>query len=117
MTPSEAISEHRAELIETMLSTADRSIGTPESAVKQFIVGFVGLLEAAAAGNNEPRDEYLASVIPALRGGGMPLVIVIDGMTRVSMAASAVLPREQLPWLASFCSDYTRRLLELWEQR
>lgn len=116
MTAKDAIAEHRTRLIETMLASANRDIGTPESGVRQFIVGFVGVLEASAGGDNGPRDEYLAAVIPALRSGGMPLTTVVDGMLRVAMAASAVLPGEHLDWLVGFCADYSRRLLELWEK-
>jgi hypothetical protein len=116
MTAKDAISANRNQLIDAMLATANRDIGTPESGVRQFIVGFVGVLEASADGDHGPRDEYLAAVIPALRSGGMPLTTVVDGMLRVSMAASAVLPREHLEWLVSFCADYSRRMLELWER-
>ncbi len=116
MTAQDAISANRNQLIEAMLATANRDIGTPESGVRQFIVGFVGVLEAAAGGDHGPRDEYLAAVIPALRSGGMPLPTVVDGLLRVSMASSAVLPREHLDWVVSFCSDYSRRMLELWER-
>jgi hypothetical protein len=116
MTVKDVIATNRNQLIDLMLATANRDIGTPESDVRQFIVGFVGVLEASAGGDHGPRDEYLAAVIPALRSGGMPLSIVVDGMLRVSMAASAGLPREHLDWLVSFCSDYSRRMLELWER-
>lgn len=116
MTAKEAIAEHRSQLIDAMMATADRNLGTPESGVRQFIVGFVGVLEAAAGGDHGPRDEYLGAVIPALRGGGMPLTTVVDGLLRVAMTASAVLPREHLDWLVGFSSDYSRRMLELWEK-
>lgn len=116
MIVKEAIAEHRTQLIETMMGIADRNLGTPESGVRQFIVGFVGVMEASAGGDDGPREEYLGAVIPALRGGGMPLITVVDGLLRVAMAASAVLPREHLEWLVRFCSDYSRRMLELWDK-
>jgi hypothetical protein len=115
MNITDAIRAHHDALVETMLQTADRELGTSDDEVRQFIVGFVNVLSAAAAGDLSPRDEYLTTVIPAIRDGGMPLVVIVDGMLRVSLSAAVVLEREHLPWLIQFCSDYTKALLSIWE--
>jgi hypothetical protein len=115
MTPSEAIQSRQSELVDVMMQMADRELGTPENEVRQFITGFVALLAAAADGDYRPRDEYLASVIPALRDANMPLSIIIDGMIRVGMSAAAVLDREHLPWVVRFCSEHTREILRIWK--
>lgn len=117
MTPDQFIAAHRAALIDSMLGTTDKTAETPPDQVRQFVVGFASVLEAAASGDVGPRDDYLEGVIPAIRDSGMPLTFVMEGMVRVSVGAAAVLGPERAEWLANFCSDYTRRLLEIWQSR
>ncbi|MFT3921925.1 MAG: hypothetical protein QM778_05270 [Myxococcales bacterium] len=112
-----AIADRRTELIDIMVATADRSLPTPESEVRQFMVGFVTLLEAAAAGNMNPRDEYLETVIPAVRDGGISLAYVMSAMPRLAVALGTVLGREHAPWIANFLGEYTTHMLTVWERR
>ena len=111
-----AIAQHRSELIACMLETADRTLPTPESEVQQFFVGFVSVMQAAAEGDLGPRDEYLGSVVPAIRESGITLEYVVGAMPRLATAAGCVLGREHAPWAATFIADYTVRLLALWQR-
>jgi hypothetical protein len=115
MTVAMAIAEHRSALIACMMETSDRSLPTPESEVRQFLVGFLALMQAAAEGDLGPRDEYLASVVPAIRESGIGLEYVVGAMPRLATAIGSVLGREHAPWVAGFTADYTVRLLSLWQ--
>jgi hypothetical protein len=116
MTVATAIAQHRSALISCMMDTADRALPTPEAEVRQFMVGFVALMQAAAEGDLGPRDEYLESVVPAIREGGIPLAFVVGAMPRLATAIGAVLGLEHAPWVAGFTADYTVRLLAVWER-
>lgn len=94
---------------------SDDGTGTSEEDTRQFVVGYVSLVRAALSGDTDARDVYLESVIPALRAGGMPLTIVMAGMVRAATAVAAVAGPEHAEWLCRFQSDYTRRMLALWE--
>ena len=114
MSVSAAIAQHRAALISCMMETADKSLPTPEPEVRQFMVGFVALMQAAAEGDLGPRDEYLESVIPAIREGGITLGFVVGAMPRLAAAIGCVLGPEHVAWVANFTADYTLRLMEVW---
>ena len=116
MSVAEAIASQRERLFEVMLSTADRSLQTPDHAVKQFISGFIAVLESAARGDDSTRDLYLNSVIPALREGTMPFSVILTAMLRVTAAAACVLGPEHVTWVANYCADYMARLVSVWEQ-
>jgi hypothetical protein len=115
MSISELVSSKRESLFNVMMATADRNLETPESAISQFIWGFINVLEASAHGDHGPRDLYLSSVIPALRDGSMPFSLVVASMVRVSSAAASVLGPEHLQWVSDYCADYTVRLMAHWE--
>ena len=116
MTVAEQIRQKRESIIESMLDLRDRSIETSLAESRQFLMGFVGLVEAAADGDYEPRDAYLGTVIPGVKGAGFPFDATLDSMVRVAMALTAVLGAEHHVWLADFCGDYTRRLMHAWER-
>jgi hypothetical protein len=111
-----AITERRAELISCMMETSDRTLPTPEEEVRQFLVGFIALMQAAAEGDYSVRDEYLEAVIPAIRESGIQLSFVVGAMPRLATAIGCVLGREHAAWVANFTADYTVRLLALWER-
>lgn len=115
MNISETIAARRQALVDTMMDANNPDAGGEDGA-RQFIVGYVHILGAAAAGDMGPRDEYLASVIPAIRDGGMPLGIVMDGMVRVATCAAAVLGTEHARWLADFQGDYTQKIIAMWSK-
>jgi hypothetical protein len=117
MSIGELVTSKRGSLFEAMMITTDRSLGTPDSAISQFIWGFINVLEASAHGDHGPRDLYLSSVIPALRDGPMPFSVVLGSMVRVTSAAACVLGLEHLKWVSEYCADYTLRLMALWEAR
>lgn len=116
MGTAEAVANRRERLLEAMISTSDRRLGTPEEAVRQFAGGFVRVLESSARGDHSARDLYLSSVIPALRGGPLAFEAILGCMVRVTAAAACVLGPEHVQWVAEFCADYTARLLEIWEK-
>ena len=115
MTIAVAIAKHRNELISCMVETSDRKLPTPEAEVRQFMVGFVSLMHAAAEGDLGPRDEYLESVVPAMKSGGISLEFVVGAMPRLAAAIGCVLGREHAPWVADFTADYTNRILAMWQ--
>ena len=117
MAIGDTVTSKRERLFETMMATADRSYGAPDDAIKQFIWGFINVLEASAHGDHGPRDLYLTSVIPALREGPLPFSAILASMLRVSTAAACVLGPEHVQWVSEYCADYTLRLLALWEGR
>lgn len=116
MSVSAAIAENRAALISFMLETSDKTLTTPEAEVRQFMVGFVSLMQAAAEGDLGPRDEYLESVIPAIRASGIGVDFCVGAMPRLAAAIGCVLGREHTPWVANFTADYTVKLLAVWNQ-
>jgi hypothetical protein len=116
MTIAEAIEANTDRLVATMMRTAKEGASS-EADTRQFIVGFVHILGAAARNDFGPRDEYLESVIPAIRDGGMPLDIVMDGMVRVATSAGVVLGEEHAKWLSDFQGDYTAKIIALWGAR
>ena len=101
-------------LIEKMMEVRNvTDLASSAEDARQFMVGFVRLMQASASGDDGPRDEYLSTVIPAIRDAGMPLTVVLDGMVRVAIGATAILPEHAL-WFSNFCANYTVRLLEVW---
>lgn len=116
MSIADAVVSKRERLFEVMSATADRSLGVPEIAIRQFIWGFINVLESSARGDHGARDIYLSSVIPALRQGALPLEGVIGPMMRITGAAACVLGPEHVHWVTDYCADYTLRLLKLWGQ-
>lgn len=112
----EAIDANRAELIELMIrATLPEGASESDSGeVRQFIVGYFTILRAAAAEDFGPRDEYVNTVIPALREANMSLVLLIGGLVRLATVAAAVLGVEHAAWLCDFQSDYAGRILAAW---
>ena len=83
---------------------------------RQFISGFVDLVIAAAEGNTSPRDEYLAVVIPGCKAAGLDFGYIVSAMVPVSMALAASVSTDSLGWCATFCMDYTQRLIATWQK-
>jgi hypothetical protein len=117
MSIAEALAAHHEPLVDLMIRTTMMPAGSSEADTRQFVVGYVSILSAAANGDFGPRDEYLQSVIPAIRDGGMPLQIVMEGMVRVATAAAAMLGPEHAQWLSDFQGDYTVKILDIWEKK
>lgn len=113
MNISQAIAARRQALVDTMILANNPETGNEEG-TRQFIVGYVHILGAAADGDMGPRDEYLGTVIPAIRDGGMPLSVVMDGMVRVATVAGALLGADHARWLADFQGEYTKRIIDIW---
>ncbi len=113
----EAIAAHRDELIEMMVRVNPPLEGTSNEDTRQFVVGHLSILSAAAKGDLAVRDEFLATVIPAIRDGGMPLRLVMVGMVRVATVIAGLLDAEHVEWLAEFEGEYTGLLLDHWENR
>ncbi len=89
--------------------------GFTEEDTRQYISGFLAVVEAAAEGDNGPRDDYLATMIPATKGTGLSLGSVLGGMVGVASGLCHAMPTEALPWCGAFLRDYTVRLLEVWD--
>jgi hypothetical protein len=113
-TLSTALERGREQVVATMVALSPHHASVSGDEVRQFAAGFLHLVEAAAAGDTTPRDEYLGVVIPGVRASGFPLDATLDAMVRVSMALVAETDPEHHRWLADFCGDYTCRLLRAW---
>jgi len=109
-----AIKERQSELIAWMMELTPPVEGSTAEDNRQFIAGFVHVLEQAARGNLEPRSQYLGSVIPAIKAGGMSAQIVMTGMVRVAMAVASFFEgdKEAIKWATDFCADYTDELTQ-----
>jgi len=110
------IGAERERIVTAMLELRDPAVATPIAESRQFIVGFLHVVELAASGDTAPRDEYLGIVIPGVRASGFPLDATLDSMIRVSMVLAAEIPPAYLAWVVGFCGDYVRRLIHAWEQ-
>ena len=112
---AEEIAERREELTELMLALVrPKTMERPAEERRQFIVGFLGLTEAAARGDLRPRDEYLEMVIPGTKAAGFGHGDVVGTMVQAAMVLAAVVSRESLPWCVQFCRDYTVKLIAIW---
>ena len=111
----EEIATQRGSIVEAMLDFRDLSVPTPIQDARQFILGFLHVVEHAAEGDLETRDEYLFAVIPGLRDSGFPLDATLESMIRVSMVLATGVRPEHRHWVVDFCGDYVRRLAYAWE--
>jgi hypothetical protein len=103
-------------MIETMVSHIPLTEGGPNASdVRQFVAGFVSLVQSAAGGDNRARDEYLTAVIPSVKHAGISLELTIVSLVQVSVLLTGLLGREHLPWLTGFLTDYTRSLMRIWQ--
>lgn len=113
MTLHEQLCDRHEVIVEAMLAMRDRGMA-PLDEARQFVLGFVGLVEAAAHGDFGPRDEYLDVVIPGLRASGFELASAVDAMVRSAMALVTVVDPEYHRWIIAFCGDYSRRMVRKW---
>jgi hypothetical protein len=117
MSPAEEISQRREELVRSMLECAEgTSAAISESERRQFIVGFLALLEALAGGDTGPRTQYLEAVIPGIKHAGMPLPMVLGNMLAVAMGLAAASSAENRRWFVDACVEHTSLLLATWER-
>lgn len=109
---AEMIKNNYEELIFRILEVTPPGEGASSEDIRQFITGFVHMLEQAARGNLEPRTQYLSAVVPAIKAGGMPGTVVFGGMVGVAMAVAAYFASDPdaLGWTVEFCCNYTRDL-------
>lgn len=84
----------------------------PEEETRAFLSVYYSVLAGAASGDTSARDEVLAGLVPGLRGAGMPLGEVMQGVTRLSMILADELPAEHFDWALAFCTDYNGRVAE-----
>jgi hypothetical protein len=111
-----AIEGRREALTAEMMRVIDRTgLDTPRRDQEQFVAGFVDLAIHAAKGEQGPRDEYLAVVVPAVRQSKMPLGVVMAGMVSVAMGGALALEGEERNWWIRFTADYTRDFCARWE--
>jgi len=113
MTLHKHLRDRHETIVETMVAMQDRAMA-PAAEARQFVLGFVRLVEAAAGSDLGPRDEYLETVIPGLRASGFQLASTVDAMTRSAMALVTVVDPHYHRWIIDFCGDYSRRLIRMW---
>lgn len=115
MTFAEEIQQKKDEMIQLMLDIGRPVEGQPEEETRQFYAGYVSLVEQAAQGNTQVRDEYIDVVIPATKQAGMPLSFVVGALIVVKMVFARMISDEHFSWYADFSLDYTERLIKAWE--
>ena len=113
---TEELDARRDEIIELMIRANGQADGDASGQFRQVTVGYYTILRSASAGDFGPRDEYLSTVIPALRQSGMPLSVIMAGLVRLAAATGAALGAEHARWLCEFLGDYTARILAIWEE-
>jgi hypothetical protein len=101
-------------LIQAMIGATVALPGVAEADRRQFVAGYLDVLEQAAKGDYGPRDEYLTTVIPGIREAGMSLEDVLAQMAGVAMAIAATVLPAHLAWHVSFTRDYVERLAKGW---
>jgi hypothetical protein len=109
-----ALADARPRIVAAVHAWRNREVAVTRDDVEQLAAGFLAVMDAAAAGDLTPRDEYLATVIPGVRAAGIPFAMTLEAMTRVVVAVVSCMPAEHHPWLADFCGDYTARLVAAW---
>jgi hypothetical protein len=116
MGPSEEVLAGHERLLAAMAEVTPVLEGQTESEVRQFLKGFLHVIEQGARGDTGPRDEYLATVIPATKHAGIPLPTVMKILVSVSSALVAAFSTENRRWLIDYLSDYAARLVTTWEE-
>lgn len=111
-----AIQAHRAAIVAATVALRNPTFPVPVAEVRQFAHGFLHLMESAAIGDTAARDAYLVGVIPGVRASGFSFEATLEAMVRIAMAIVTVLPSKYHLWLASFCGDYTARLIGAWDR-
>lgn len=116
MSLADQLKERREKILDRMFELSDKTVPTPPDEIRQFLAGFFHLVQSSAEGDDQPRNDYLETVIPGIKAAGMPLPLVMDGMVRVAMVLAAEVDTEHVPWMVEFNAKYTTRLLEIWTQ-
>jgi len=89
----------------------------PMTERRQFAAGYLDTIQASAKGDNGPRDEYLATVIPGLKTTGtMGLGAILGHLIRIQMIIAAEIANENLSWHTDFAHEYTNLLVAEWER-
>jgi hypothetical protein len=101
-------------VVQAMLRAAG-PLPLPEADRRQFVVGFLNLIESAAAGDLAPRDEYLHTVIPGVKASGMTLPFVVSNLCAVMFGLASAASDATLDWYAAFGRDYAARMVTAWE--
>jgi hypothetical protein len=115
MALADEIALHREELIALMFPHVYKVEGSSDDEVRQYLDGFLRLISDASLGRFEVRDDYLDTIIPACKRGGLPLHGVMESLIVTSMALMSVLEKEHHAFLLDFCRDYMRRMVLTWE--
>jgi hypothetical protein len=106
------------DLIARIMERLPPAEGTSEQDTHQFIAGYVHMMEAAARGNFELREQYWEGVIPAIKAGGMPLEPVMTGMVWLSMGIAAFYSTDEevREWAMGFCAEHSAQLARVYSQ-
>lgn len=87
----------------------------PGEQEQQFFRAYFHVVEAAAQGNLQPREDFLSAIVPGLRMMGISLGGMISGLSTIQLAFVAELSRAHLPWYIQFCKEYAETLARFWE--
>lgn len=114
MNVAQDIAARRAEIVAALLKISPRVPGVSEEEARQFVAGYLHLVEQAGAGNTDARDDYLATVIPGVKQAGMPLGFIMRILVAIDIALVPLVAPEHRAWVADYCADYAERLVNAW---
>lgn len=111
---ADEIANQREPWLKELLRVVPLSEGALESETKQFLHGFLYLIEACARGDEGPRTDYLELVIPSVKASGMTLGYVMRALVVLQVQLGIMTAAENRDWHLKFAGDYAERVVEAW---
>jgi len=88
----------------------------PQAETRQFLSGYLNMVEAGARGDLGPREDMLDMVVVGLKHSGLPLGDVLESVIAIGMALAVSVDPQHVPWHIQFNRDYVKRLVQKWQQ-
>lgn len=109
------ISARREDFITAMVRAVLGDVAVIPEDMRQYAGGFLFILEARARGEREPQQEFIATMLPALKSSGMPLKDIVAGAAQFGMGIAAVASAETRSWWISQVSEHLSMVVDRWE--
>jgi hypothetical protein len=109
--------QKRSEIFNAMLAALNtHQQKIPPEQASQFITARVAVIESALQGNLTARDEYLTTIVPGLKAGGLfSWSLASEVLTSMDAALLQLISLENAPWYATFFAEYTEKFYQIWE--
>ncbi|MBL8678904.1 MAG: hypothetical protein JNK05_07045 [Myxococcales bacterium] len=105
----------REEFISAMARAVLGDVDVVPDEMRQYAAGFLFILEARARGEREPQQEFIATMLPALKSTGMQLKELVPGAAQFGMGIVSVASPETHSWWITHVSEHLSMVLERWE--